>query len=145
MSHMCCSQANAIAVHCKASKYMDINFKNGTDTDMISTGTLIDGSRDQLQSSRKPLDDSFLIYLPFYLFLFFCCILLSVFPSPACLKVGMPSSCHSFLLLLCSHFFLSDSPELEAPLCACGLFTRNTDSPSEVWLARTGMRVGAEI
>jgi len=36
------------------------------------------------------------------------------------------------------HFFLSDPPELEAPLCACGLFTTNTDSPSEVWRARTG-------
>lgn len=44
----------------------------------------------------------------------------------------------SLLFSQCTHFFLSHSLELEAPLCACGLFTRNTDSPSEVWLARTG-------
>lgn len=51
------------------------------------------------------------------------------------LEVGMPSFGHPFPLFF-SHCFLS--LELEAPLCACGLFTSNTDSPSEVWLAHTG-------
>ena len=55
------------------------------------------------------------------------------------LEVGTPSFCHSFPLL--SYFLIAPisffSRELEAPLCACGLFTRNTDSPSEVWLAGT--------
>lgn len=43
----------------------------------------------------------------------------------------------SLLSSYCTHFFLSDLLTLEAPLSACGLFTRNTDSPSEVWLAST--------
>lgn len=41
----------------------------------------------------------------------------------------------SLLFSHCTNFFLS--LELEAPLCACGLFTRNTDLPSEVWLTHT--------
>lgn len=41
----------------------------------------------------------------------------------------------SLLFSHCTNFVLS--LELEAPLCACGLFTRNIDLPSEVWLAAT--------
>lgn len=79
---------------------------------------------------------SFTYFAILFIFVF---LHMRVLPSPACLKVGMPSFCRSVLLLSCSHFSsLSDSPELKAPLCACGLFTRNTDSPSEVWLSRTG-------
>ncbi len=67
----------------------------------------------------------------------------SVFPSPVCQSESWHAVFLSlfFYFLLFSqstHFFLSRSLESEAPLCACGLFTRNTDSPSEVWLARTG-------
>lgn len=42
----------------------------------------------------------------------------------------------SFIFSLHHHFavFL----ESGAPLCSCGLFTRNTDSSSEVWLVHTG-------
>lgn len=61
-----------------------------------------------------------------------CCCLL-------CLHVFL-LSCPQFLLfyfLLIASIPLSGWLELEAPLCACGLFTRSTDSPSEVWLART--------
>ena len=52
-------------------------------------------------------------------------VFLSLFPSFPLL---------SYFLIAPISFF---SQELEAPLCACGLFTRNTDSPSEVWLAGT--------
>lgn len=77
-----------------------------------------------------------------FYFLLFCCMFCRLC-SPnrhVSMEVGMCSFCHSCLLFhfLIAPISLCDSLELEAPLCACGLFTRNTDSPSEVWLARTG-------
>lgn len=50
---------------------------------------------------------------------------------------------HSFFSLPCSfifslHHHFAVFLESGAPLCSCGLFTRNTDSSSEVWLVHTG-------
>lgn len=50
---------------------------------------------------------------------------------------------HSFFSLPCSfifslHHHFAVFLESGAPLCSCGLFIRNTDSSSEVWLVYTG-------
>lgn len=76
-----------------------------------------------------------LLYSPTTDFIFYFFLALCSLPSHFCREVAMPSLSPYFSNS--THFFLSISLALEAPLSACGLFTKNIESPSEVWLACT--------
>ena len=70
--------------------------------------------------------------------LFICLCFVACFASCVPLLMSVWRLTQSPVYFPIAPISLSELLELEAPLCACGLFTRSTDSPSEVWLACAG-------